>query len=140
MVRIDKYEFLDELHYWKDHTWARLEENEKVRVGIDDYGQDIAGKLRFIRIKRVGREVKQGDTFATVETGKWVGPLRSPVNGKIVQVNKILRRKPSTANDDPYGEGWFIILKASTLLEDLKKLYKGEEASSSWLEKEIPQQ
>jgi glycine cleavage system H protein len=138
MVKIDKYEFPDELYYWKDHTWARLEEDEKVRVGIDDYGQDIAGKLRFIRIKREGREIKQGDIFATVETGKWVGPLRSPVNGKIIQVNKILRRKPSTANDDPYGEGWFIILEASNLQEDLKKLYKGREASSSWLEKEIP--
>ena len=138
MVKIDKYEFPDELYYWKDHTWAKLEEDEKVRVGIDDYGQDIAGKLRFIRIKREGRDVKQGDTFATVETGKWVGPLRSPVSGKIVQVNKILRRKPSTANDDPYGEGWFIMLEATNLQDDITKLYKGKEASSSWLEKEIP--
>ncbi|MFQ6076332.1 MAG: glycine cleavage system protein H [Candidatus Bathyarchaeia archaeon] len=131
MVRIDKYHFPDDLYYEKDHSWAKIEEGGKrVRIGIDDFGQDIAGKILFIRIRRAGSVVKQGRTYASIETGKWVGPLRSPVTGRIVEVNQALSRKPSLANEDPYGSAWFIIVEPSNLEEDLKNTYHGE----AWVE------
>jgi glycine cleavage system H protein len=55
--------------------------------------------------------VKAGKSCATVESGKWVGPAKSAAGGTIVAINDALTANPSTANADPYGEGWLIILK-----------------------------
>lgn len=131
MVRIDKYNFPDDLYYEQDHSWAKIEEGGKrVKIGIDDFGQDIAGKILFVRVRRAGSAVKQGSTYASIETGKWVGPLKAPVTGTIVEVNEALTRKPSLANEDPYGSGWFIIVEPSNLEEELKTIYHG----GAWVE------
>ncbi len=131
VVRVDRYDFPDDLHYWKDHTWAKIEEDGKrVRVGVDAMGQDMAGKLLFIRIRPVGSVVKQGATFASIETGKWVGPLRSPINGTIIELNQALSRKPSLVNEDSYGGGWLVVMQPSSLEDDVKSLLRGD----AWVE------
>ncbi|MEM2047460.1 MAG: hypothetical protein QXZ06_06225, partial [Candidatus Jordarchaeales archaeon] len=79
-------ELPEDLYYHPDHCWARVE-GDKVRVGFDDFGQVTAGQILFIRLKPAGKEVKQNETFGTVETGKWVGPLKSPISGTIAEVN-----------------------------------------------------
>jgi glycine cleavage system H protein len=59
----------------------------------------------------VGKEVKAGKSCATVESGKWVGPAKTAAGGTVVAINDALAATPSTANSDPYGEGWLIVLK-----------------------------
>ena len=58
--------------------------------------------------KDVGRKVKKGKSAGTLESGKWVGPVTSPVTGEIVEVNETATANPSLINEDPYGEGWFV--------------------------------
>ncbi|MHA1607480.1 MAG: glycine cleavage system protein H [Candidatus Freyarchaeota archaeon] len=128
-------ELPEDLHYHPDHCWARVE-NGKVRVGFDDFGQVTAGQILFIRLKPVGREVKQNETFGSLETGKWVGPLRSPVSGTIVETNPEIKANPSIVNEDPYGKGWLILVDPSNLEEELKNLITGE-AIKEWIEREI---
>ncbi|MHA1713759.1 MAG: glycine cleavage system protein H, partial [Candidatus Ranarchaeia archaeon] len=57
MVKVDKYDQPDELYYHKDHSWMKVE-GDKVRVGIDDFGQQAAGKILFVRLRAPGKEVK----------------------------------------------------------------------------------
>ena len=71
----------------------------------------MAGKLVAFTPKSVGKSVKAGKSCATVESGKWVGPAKVAAAGEIVAVNEALVANPSTANDDPYGEGWLVVLK-----------------------------
>jgi glycine cleavage system H protein len=40
-----------------------------------------------------------------------VGPAKSAVAGTVAEVNEALAAKPALANDDPYGEGWLVVLK-----------------------------
>lgn len=136
MVKVDKFDLPDELYYTDDHVWARIE-NGKVKVGLDDFGQDIAGKILFARVRPQGRPVVQGKAFSSIETGKWVGSLKSPVNGKILEVNPKLKSQPTLINDDPYGEGWMAIIEASSLEDDLKNLIHGPDAVPKWMEKEM---
>lgn len=128
-------ELPEDLYYHPDHCWARVEDG-KVRVGFDDFGQATAGQILFIRLKPAGKEVKQNETFGTVETGKWVGPLKSPVSGTIVEVNPEIKTNPSLVNKDPYGKGWLILVNPSNLERELKSLITGE-AIKAWIEKEI---
>jgi glycine cleavage system H protein len=135
MVKLfGKYEYPEGLYYSKDHLWAKIEDG-KVRVGLTDFAQQMAGKIRFVRLRPPGRKVEQGKTLGTMETGKWVGPLKSPISGTILETNRALRRKASLINEDPYGEGWISILQPTNLEEDLRNLMT--EIDKSWLEQEI---
>lgn len=138
---VGEYELREDLYYWhggeKGHgqTWAKLEPDGRIRVGFTDLAQKLAGKIRFIRIKPRGISVDQGKDVATLETGKWVGPVESPVSGTVDEINGSLRTKPQILNQDPYGEGWVVVLKPSNL-EELKNLVHGESAID-WYKKEI---
>lgn len=116
----DKFDYPPGLYFSKDHVWAKLEDG-KVRVGLTDFAQQISGKVRFIRLKSPGNAVEQGKTLGTMETGKWVGPVKSPISGTVVEVNPAIREAASLVNDDPYGKGWLAVVQPSNM-DELKNL------------------
>jgi glycine cleavage system H protein len=84
-----------------------------------------------------GEEIEQSDPFGTVSSGKWTGPIFSPLSGEIVSVNSELEDNPSLVNEDPYGKGWMIKIKASDMGE-LGNLQKGgTEEFAEWFKKEM---
>ncbi len=137
MVRIEGNDFPEDLYYHREHMWVRVEDG-KVRVGYNDWAQQAAGKLVSIKTRREGSSVKAGKTLGTVESGKWVGPLKVPVSGEITEINEEVVKTPSIINSDPYGRGWVAVIKPSNLEEELKDLIKGDdrEALEAWLSEE----
>jgi len=102
----------DELLYdVENHTWFKEMGDGTVRLGMTTVATALAGRLVAVTPKKAGRSVEAGKSCATVESGKWVGPAKSVAGGSIVEVNDKLVATPSLANDDPYGEGWLILLK-----------------------------
>ncbi len=137
MARADGIELPGDLYYARrDHFWARLEDG-KVRVGLDMLGQESAGPVKHIQLKPVGTAVAKNRMFGTIEAGKYVGALRAPVAGALVEVNEQVVQTPGLVNKDPYGEGWFVVIEPSSLEADLKDLVHGEEEVQAWLEQEI---
>ncbi|PUA32095.1 MAG: hypothetical protein B9J98_04400 [Candidatus Terraquivivens tikiterensis] len=138
MVKLfDKYEFPEGLYYSKDHLWLKIE-GDVVRVGVTDLAQQAAGPIVYVRLMPKGKTVEAGKPIGTMETGKWVGPLKSPVSGTIVEVNEALKSQPKLLNEDPYGKGWLAIIKPSKLEEELKGLFSKVEDMIPWLQEEIP--
>ncbi len=137
MVKIDGNDFPEDLYYHRDHMWVKVEEG-KARVGYNDWAQEAAGKLVNLNTRRVGRSLKAGKTLGTVESGKWVGPLKAPVSGEIVELNDEVMKKPSLINEDPYGRGWIAVIGATDLETELKDLVKGsdQEKLKTWLREE----
>jgi glycine cleavage system H protein len=105
-------EFPDELRYTQQHEWARPEGN-LVRVGITDFAQDALGDVVYVDIPEVGAEVRAGEAFGEVESTKSVSDVYSPVTGSVVGRNDAIMDSPEAVNDDPYGEGWMILVEAS---------------------------
>ena len=105
-MKIDKYEFPDELLYDKEHNWVRLE-GSVATIGMTDFGQDLAGEIVYAEVPRVGREITQGDPFMSLESGKWVGRVKAIVTGKISEANEEIEWESTVINEDPYGMGWF---------------------------------
>ena len=136
MVEIEGYNLPDELYYTKDHTWARVEDNGIVIVGMDAYGAKAAGNIEFIDLPMEDDEFESGDAFGSLESAKWVGGLLMPVAGTVSAVNESIEDNLSLLAEDPYGEGWLIKIKPSNLKEDLKTLIHGVDVSP-WLKKEI---
>ena len=101
----------DDLRYSKDHEWARLEDG-KVRIGITDYAQDALGDVVYVQVPDVGAQVTMGDSFSEVESTKSVSDIYAPITGTIVEVNQELADAPQRVNEDPYGEGWLVVIEA----------------------------
>ena len=96
--------------YTKDHEWIAVE-GDRGKVGITDYAQKQLGDVVFVELPEVGRKLKAGERFGTIESVKAVSELYSPVAGDVVEVNTPLADKPETVNQDPHGTAWMIVLK-----------------------------
>ncbi len=105
-------EFPQDLKYTREHEWARRKGSQLV-VGITDFAQDQLGDVVFVELPEVGDQVKKGESFGVVESTKAVSELFSPVTGKVVEVNDPLADAPETLNEDPYEEGWMIVVAPS---------------------------
>lgn len=98
------------MRYTKEHEWALLEDG-KIRVGITDYAQEKLHEIVMVELPSVGTKVKAGDVFGTVDSVKATSDLFSPISGEVIEINTGLDEAPEKVNNDPYGEGWMIILK-----------------------------
>ncbi|MDP2767953.1 MAG: glycine cleavage system protein H [Candidatus Methanoperedens sp.] len=136
MVEIDGYNLPDELYYTKDHTWARVEDNGGVTVGMDAFGAKSAGNIEFIDLPMEDDEFEGGEAFGSLESAKWVGGLLMPVSGMVTEVNENIEDELGLLAKDPYGEGWLIKIKPANLKDELKALIHGADVGP-WLKKEI---
>ncbi len=102
--------FPEDLRYTREHEWARRK-GKNVVVGITEFAQDQLGDVVYLELPDVGDEVKKGDSFGVVESTKAVSELFSPVTGKVVEVNDPLADAPETVNEDPYEEGWMVVIE-----------------------------
>jgi glycine cleavage system H protein len=104
----------DDLYYWiEKHAWARDDGSGELTIGITDVAQNLAKRVVAITTKKVGKVLERGQSVATVESGKWVGPVPSPVDGEVTAVNADLAADPTLVNSDPYGAGWIVRLRPS---------------------------
>ncbi len=102
--------FPSDVKYTKDHEWIRAEGGLGV-VGITDYAQGELGDVVFVVLPSVGKAIKQGESFGTVEAVKAVSDLYAPVSGEVVEINSDLEKNSEIVNKDPYGGGWMIKIK-----------------------------
>jgi glycine cleavage system H protein len=136
MVEIEGYKLPDELYYTKDHTWAKIEENGSVTVGLDAFGAKSAGNIEFIDLPMEDDEFEAGEAFGSLESAKWVGGLLMPVTGTITGVNEAIEDDLDILKEDPYVEGWLIKIKPTNLKDELKGLIHGLDVDP-WIKKEI---
>lgn len=102
----------DNLLYSADHEWVSVQ-GDDARVGITDYAQDALGDVVYVDLPQVGDQVEAGSAFSEVESTKSVSELYAPVSGTIAAVNDDLADTPERINEDPYGEGWVIVISMS---------------------------
>jgi glycine cleavage system H protein len=96
-----------DLKYAKSDEWVRIE-GDTATIGITDYAQDQLNDIVYVELPEVGTEVKQGETFSTIESVKAASDLFAPVSGTITAVNSAVADEPELINTDPYGKGWIV--------------------------------
>jgi glycine cleavage system H protein len=99
-----------DLKYTKEHEWIKVEGN-RGRVGITHHAQNALGDVVFVELPKVGRQLRQMETFGVVESVKAVSDLFCPASGEVVEVNAALENNPELVNKDCYGAGWMIVVK-----------------------------
>ncbi len=107
----------DNLKYSKSDEWI-LVEGDQATIGISDYAQDQLGDIVYIELpwdasQSVSHETKFGD----IESVKATSELISPLSGTVVKVNQALKDQPELINDNPYDQGWMLVVKLSNPAE-----------------------
>ena len=103
-------DYPDDLYYNRNHLWVRIQ-GARGTVGVTDYAQREMGEVLFVDLPEEGSQLEKDDVFGSVESSKTVAELRCPVSGEIVSINKDLEEEPSLVNDDPYGNGWLVVVE-----------------------------
>jgi glycine cleavage system H protein len=124
---IDKFVFKVKKNYLysKSNAWAQLEGN-LVRVGITDFKQQTIGDVAFIEFLPDGTELSPDSELAQIETIKVVSDVLSPVGGSLHKVNEELEASPELINEDPYGQGWLVLIKSKDWNSDRVNLMTAE--------------
>ena len=134
-MEIQGYNLPDDLYYEPNHFWVKPEGDLFV-MGLDDFGQQMAGEIVYIQLPPEGKRLKAGKSFAKMESGKWLGKIFAPVNGELIEINEELELDPTLINEDCYGEGWMYKVKPDNM-DDLETLIHGPEAIEKWMLAEI---
>jgi glycine cleavage system H protein len=125
-----------DLHYnIKNNTWIKVVDDNTVVVGMTDIAQSLAGPLLHAKTKSPGTARRLGKPIATVESGKYVGPVKSPVTGEITKVNEALAGDAGLINRSPYRDGWIVEMSAENLAADLAEMVTGDDAVTAYTEK-----
>lgn len=101
----------EELKYNEEHTWLKLEGEGLGRVGITTYAQEQLKEVVFVELPDIGTKVSHMEPFGVIESVKATNDLYSPVSGEVVEVNDALQDEPGRVNEDPYGEGWMVVIR-----------------------------
>lgn len=136
-MQIENYNFPDELYYEKNHFWAKKDGDGNVVFGATDFFQKLAGEIVYIELPMKGAKVKQGESFSSLESGKWVGKIFAPVTGEIIDTNGELEDSPELINKSCYGEGWIAKIKPSNLDSELLNLMKTGPDFEQFIKSEI---
>jgi len=134
-MEMQGYNMPEDLYYEENHFWVK-EEGDLLVMGMDDFAQVMAGEIVYVQLPDDGKEIKKGKKFAKIESGKWLGKVFAPVNGKIAGVNEELETHPGLINDDCYGKGWMYKIQPDDKGE-METLIHGKEAIEKWLAAEI---
>lgn len=123
----------DDLYYWPEkHVWVSPGEGDVFTVGVTDVAQNLAGAIISAMPKAAGRPTKRARSLGTIESGKWVGPVTSPLSGEIAAVNETLASDPGVVNRDPYGEGWFVRIRATDWEAESVELVRGPDGIAAY--------
>jgi len=114
------------LKYSETDEWVRVE-GDQATIGITDYAQDQLGDIVYIELPwDAGASVSHETKFGDIESVKATSELISPVSGEVVKVNEDLKDQPELINDNPYENGWLLVVKMSNPAE-LDGLMSAEE-------------
>lgn len=126
MATVRGCNFPDDLYYnTENNVWARLEADGTLTVGMTAYGCALAGEIVSCMPKKPGKTIELNKSVATIESGKWVGPVKAPVSGEILAINEALEADPGLMNRDPYGEGWVVRMSAAQWQDECAALASG---------------
>ena len=106
----------DNLKYTKEHEWVLID-GDTATIGITRYAADALGEIVYVDLPKVGSSTSHMKICGEIESTKSVGELNAPMDGEVIEANKSLDAAPDTVNADPYGEGWLIKIRYTSLPE-----------------------
>ena len=132
---VSGYRMVGDYYYHFGHSWVHIEDDGRIKVGVDDFTSKVLGTADTINLPPKGVFLRQGEIGCVLTCNDRKAPLQSPVSGTVCAVNDKVLKQPAVAHDDPYHDGWLFMLDPSNIKPELEGLYSGKECFQ-WMEKE----
>lgn len=120
-------EFPADRLYSEYHLWVKLEKDQAL-IGVTDFAREELGDVDYIELPELDDTISKNKPFGIIETSKAVTDLIAPISGVVIERNVALAESPETLTEDPYGDGWLIIVEPSDP-EELDELMKSSDYS-----------
>jgi glycine cleavage system H protein len=133
-MKINGYEFKEDLYYSKKHIWIKRNGNKFI-LGLDDIIMRHLSNITDIELTYIDNELEKDDAMATIYYHGDIKEIFPPFAGKVINVNERLEEEPELLIDDPYGKGWLIEMENVTE-EDISRLLIGDKAED-WFHREV---
>ncbi|MBR9977560.1 MAG: hypothetical protein KFH87_05680 [Bacteroidetes bacterium] len=118
------------------HTWARLQDGDALEIGVDDFVQKALGGVDNVQLPSIGQFVRQGDPVITLgNKGKRV-TLVAPASGYVRSINRDAIENPGMVSENPYRDGWLMMMDPEELSSSLSVL-RVAEGAVSWIKEEV---
>jgi glycine cleavage system H protein len=127
---------LDRAYDPAGHFWVSMVASDRARIGMDALGVETSGTIAQLAFLPTGGQLKRGEAFGSLEAAKFVGPLTSPLSGRVTATNDAVVADPSLVERDPYGGGWLIELDLDDPGE-LGELISGADAIPDWFAAQV---
>jgi glycine cleavage system H lipoate-binding protein len=112
----------------KNHTWFSINQEGITKIGIDDFAKKLIGKIDSIELPNLGMKIKAGQPLFTVKQGGRNVTFKSPITGKVSQVNTVLLRNLVALEMTPYERNWICALDTDKIDDEIKGMCIGKSA------------
>lgn len=113
----------DGLYCIPEHSWAKIEKEGYVRIGIHHVLIRPLKGIESIEFPGKDETRYQGEVCVRItDSHKQTLRLWTPVTGRVKEVNKEIVEDFSKLIHDPYHEGWLVLVEPLNLEEDIKNL------------------
>lgn len=127
MPTLRGFPFPDDLYYLVEHdTWARLDPDGNVTMGLTALGAHISGEFLDFMPKPIGMRIERDRAFAALEMSKTIRSARAPVTGTIIETNPAVRESPGLLDQDPFGAAWLVRMQPEDWARDAALLVTGD--------------
>ncbi|MCF8239954.1 MAG: response regulator [Melioribacteraceae bacterium] len=116
------------------HTWASVEQDGTVKVGLDDFAKKLIGSINKIDFPNLGMKVQKGQILFSIKQGQKTIPFKSPISGSITKINQTLNEDLEVLDISPYDKNWICVIDADQLDIELHELKIGKTAVALYQE------
>lgn len=109
----------DRAYHIDYNVWVKPHAPGVIALGATAYGVALAIEFFAFMPKPVGTLIEAGRAAGLLELSKSMVSVRSPVPGRITEVNLVAVSRPSLIVEDPYGAGWLVRLATDASLDGL---------------------
>ncbi len=127
----------DRLYDLENDVWWKEEPGTGTALlGVLGTLSAFAGRFVQLTFRPVDTPLARGRSVATVESVRYTGAVRLPVDATILERNTAVADRPRLLNDAPYAEGWVVRARPTDPTEPSRRL-ESAAAIASRLEQQI---
>ncbi len=113
------------IYFTRDHEWAQVNGTE-AKIGISAHAARQLGDVTFVELPKIGKQVKQFEILAAIESVKAASDIYAPLSGTVKRVNDVLENEPEKVNESAEDAAWMVELQISNP-EEVGKLMTREQ-------------
>jgi glycine cleavage system H protein len=122
--------------YDRNHTWVRVGSGGAVRVGLDDLGRRLLGRVVRVILPEPGSVVHEGEPAWTFIGEAGEVKMLSSITGRVLSRNESLIAQPELMRGDVRKEVWLARVRPARLRKNLERLLYGRRAAT-WLHEQV---